>query len=116
MTKRVVFGLLCLLSQLAAAKKQPLEQAVVSWYEGPVRDWYGGSCAYHPDGRHHSPIGVHGCWRNLVVLKQGGKLLTMEDHCATPWKFQQGEMVEFQRDLKFPRKIYVNRHVFALTQ
>lgn len=113
-TAIVVFFLL--LSSLAAAKKQPLEEGVVNWYEGPVRDWYGGSCAYHPDGRHHFPIGIHGCWRNLVVLKTSDKYLTMEDHCATPWKFQQGENVEFQRDVKYPRKIYLNRHVFALTR
>ena len=109
-------ALLLLLSPLAVAKKQPAEQAAVSWYEGPVRDWYGGSCPYHPDGRHHFPIGIHGCWRNLVILKAGDKELTMEDHCATPWKFEQGETVELQRDAKYPRKIYVNRHVFALTR
>jgi len=109
-------SLFLLLSSLAAAKKQPAQQAVVSWYEGPVRDWYGGSCPYHPDVRHHFPIGIHGCWRNLVILKAGDQYLTMEDHCATPWKFEQGETVEFQRDAKYHRKIYVNRHVFALTR
>jgi PDZ domain len=104
------------LSSLAFARKQPAEQAIVSWYEGPVRDWYGGSCPIHPDGHRHFPIAIHGCWRNLIVLKAGDKYLTMEDHCAIPWKFKQGETVEFQRDVKYPRKIYLNRHVFALTR
>ena|SRR5438552_1017244 len=116
MARKAVIILLFLLSSLCAAKKQPAEQAIVSWYEGPVRDWYGGSCAYHPDARHHLPIGIHGCWRNLIILKAGDKYLTMEDHCATPWKFQQSETVEFQHDIKYPRKIYLNRHVFALTR
>lgn len=117
MARKAVVVLFVLLSSLALAKKQPAEQAVVSWYEGPVRDWYGGSCPAHPDAHGpHFPIGIHGCWRNLVILKAGDKYLTMEDHCARPWKFQQGEKVEFERDIKFPRKIYLNRHVFALTR
>jgi len=113
---RAVIAVSLLVSPLFAAKKQPVEQAVVSWYEGPVRDWYGGSCASHPDSRHHFPIGIHGCWRNLVIVKVGDKYLTMDDHCATPWKFEQGESVAFQRDVKYPRKIYLNHHVFALTR
>ena len=117
MARKAVIIVLFLLSSLCAAKKQPLEQAVVSWYEGPVRDWYGGSCPLHRDAHGpHFPVGVYTCWRNLIVLKTGDKYLTMEDHCARPWKFQQGEAVEFQRDAKYPRKIYVNRHVFALTR
>jgi hypothetical protein len=43
-------SLVFLFSSVAFAKKQPAEQAIISWYEGPVRDWCGGSCAYHPDG------------------------------------------------------------------
>jgi hypothetical protein len=114
MPRKAVIVLVFILSSLAVAKKQPTEQAVISWYEGPVRDWYGGGCPYHADGRRHFPIGIHGCWRNLVTLRAGEKYLTMEDHCVFPWKFQQSETVEFQRDAKYPRKIYVNRHVFAL--
>jgi hypothetical protein len=116
MAKKMAVALFLLLSSLAAAKKQPAEQAIVSWYEGPVRDWYGGSCPIHPDGRRHFPIAIRGCWRNLVIIKAGDKYLTIEDHCAIPWKFRQSETVEFQRDAKYPRKIYVNRHVFALTR
>jgi hypothetical protein len=101
---------------VVAKKQQSVEQAVVSWYEGPVRDCYWGSCPNHPDARHHSLIGIHCCWRNVVVLKASDKYLTLEDHCAVPWKFQEGETVEFQRDIEYPRKLYINRHVFTLTR
>jgi hypothetical protein len=116
MKKLLCIFLLTSLCLVASAKKQPAEQAIVSWYEGPVVDYYGGGCAYHPDSRHHKIIGFARCYRNLVVLKQGDKYLTMDDHCANLWKFKEGETVEFQRDEKYPRKIYLNRHVFALTQ